>query len=91
MLKLEHKKPVRSPFAREILQHIEKEYNTLPFTKRWLSAKFGVGKTNLAIKEMLNGGIIHAYPPLVEKQRGMVAVFEKTLYVGDKVEITTKL
>ncbi len=85
------KKPVRSPYAREILQFIEVNYNTLPFTKRWLVKQFGLGKTNLALNEMLRLGMLHAYPPLIEKNKGMVAVFEKTLYVGDKVEILTKI
>ncbi len=84
------KKPVRSPFAREILQHIEINYQSLPFTSRWLVRQFGVGKTNLALRELMNLGMLHPYPPLIEKNKGMVAVFEKSLYVGDKVEILTK-
>ncbi len=85
------KRPVRSAYAREILQFIETNYNTLPFTKRWLVKQFGLGKTNLALNEMLRLGMLHPYPPLIEKNKGMVAVFEKTLYVGDKVEILTKI
>ncbi|HLF54321.1 MAG TPA: type II methionyl aminopeptidase [Candidatus Nanoarchaeia archaeon] len=85
------KKPVRSVYAREILQFIEVNYNTLPFTKRWLVKQFGLGKTNLALNEMLRLGMLHPYPPLIERNKGMVAVFEKTLYVGDKVEILTKI
>ena len=83
-------KPVRSPFAREVMKYIQEQYNTLPFASRWIVAKFGAGKTNLALNELLRNGILHGYPPLVEKNKGMVAVFEKTLYVGDKVEILTK-
>ncbi len=85
------KKPVRSAYAREVLQFVEEEYNTLPFTTRWLSKKFGLGKTNLALKELNRLGMLHAYPPLLERGKGMVAVFEKTLFVGDKVEVTTKI
>lgn len=86
-----NKKPVRSPFAREILQFIETNYGPLPFAHRWLVKEFGVGKTNLAIKELLRMDCLHAHPPLVEKNKGAVSVFEKTLFVGDKVEILTKL
>ncbi|MBI4146451.1 type II methionyl aminopeptidase [Candidatus Woesearchaeota archaeon] len=87
---LENKRPVRSPFAREILSFVEREFNVLPFASRWIVKKFGVAKTNLALNELLRAGVLHAYPPLVEKDKGMVAVFEKTLFVGDKVEVLTR-
>lgn len=85
------KKPIRSPFAREVLQFVESNYGALPFTTRWLVKEFGAGKSNLALNELMRAGLLHAYPPLIEKNKGMVAVFEKTLFVGDKVEILTKL
>ncbi|MEM3154821.1 MAG: type II methionyl aminopeptidase [Candidatus Woesearchaeota archaeon] len=84
-------RPVRSQYAREIMNFIAVNYKNLPFATRWLIREFGVGKTNLAINELLRTGNLHAYPPLMEKQKGMVAVFEKTLFVGDKVEILTKV
>ena len=89
---LVNKKPVRSPFAREILQFIEQEYKTLPFTTRWLSKKFGLGKTNLALRELMKSGILHSYPPLCEQQKNsVVAVFENTMIVRkDGAEILTK-
>jgi methionyl aminopeptidase len=88
---LKKAKPVRSPFAREILKFIADEYKTLPFTTRWLSRKFGIGKTNLALKELLNTGIIDQFPPLPEKNKGMVSQAEKTFLIGDKVEVLTRL
>lgn len=91
LFSLVNKKPVRSPFAREILEFVHKEYNTLPFTTRWLSKIFGLGKTNLALKELLRLGILESHPPLVEKAKGMVSVFEKTVLVGEKVKILTKI
>jgi len=84
-------KPVRSQYAREILNFITTNYKNLPFTTRWLIKQFGAGKTSLALNELMRAGLLHAYPPLIEKNKGMVAVFEKTLYVGDKVEILTKI
>ena len=87
---LANKKPVRSSFAREILSFVEWEYETLPFTTRWLSKKFGVGKTSLAIKELLANGSLHSHPPLVEKNKGMVSVWENTLLIDEKVEVLTK-
>ncbi|MBN1644600.1 type II methionyl aminopeptidase [Candidatus Woesearchaeota archaeon] len=88
---LKQVKPVRTPFAREILKHIQEEYKTLPFTTRWLSRKFGLGKTNLALKELLNKGILDKFPPLPEKNKGMVSQAENTFLIDDKVEVLTKL
>ena len=88
---LKNKKPVRSPFARNILKHIEEEYKTLPFTTRWLTKKFGVGKTNLALKELLNKGIIDKFPPLPEKNKGLVSQAEKTFLIDEKIEVLTKV
>ncbi len=80
---------VRSPYARDVLKFIMEEYNTLPFTTRWLTKKFGVGKANLALRELLQANVLHSYPPLVDAGKGMVSVFEKTLYIGEKVQVLT--
>ncbi len=82
---------IRTPFGREIASFVEKNYNTLPFTARWLVKQFGLGKTTFALRELLNNGVIMPYPPLVEKSKGLVTVFEKTMLVDDKVEILTKI
>lgn len=84
-------KPVRSPFAREILNFIAEEYKTLPFTTRWLTKKFGKGKTNLALKELLNKGILDKFPPLPEKNKGLVSQAEKTFLIDEKIEVLTKV
>ncbi|PIN74941.1 type II methionyl aminopeptidase [Candidatus Woesearchaeota archaeon CG10_big_fil_rev_8_21_14_0_10_37_12] len=89
---LRRRKPIRSPFAREILNFIEQEYGPFPFATRWLAANFGAGKTNLAIRELLKHDILDAHPPLAEQNKdAKVAVFEKTMIVrNDGAEITTK-
>jgi methionyl aminopeptidase len=84
-----NRKPVRSQYAREVLQFIEAEYANLPFTTRWLAKQFGPGKANLALRELNQAGALHAYPPLVEKHNGMVAVHENTLLIDDTVEVLT--
>ena len=91
LFSLVNKKPVRSPYAREALKFIEEAYDGLPFATRWLAKTFGQGKANLAIRELNLAGCLHPYPPLVEKNKGMVAVHENTLLVDDKVEELTKL
>ena len=82
-------KPVRSPMTRDVLKVIE-SYKGLPFTTRWLTKKFPRCKVNFAIKDLINNGIIRAYPPLKEVSGGIVAQFENTLHIGDETEILTK-
>ncbi|MBI4140853.1 type II methionyl aminopeptidase [Candidatus Woesearchaeota archaeon] len=82
-------KPVRSPFARDILAHIAQNYKNLPFTTRWLTRIFGTAKTSLGLKELLHVGALQPHPPLVEVNKGMVSVYEKTLLVDDTVEVLT--
>ena len=84
-------KVVRSPYARDVLKFVIEEYKSLPFTTRWLTKKFGTAKTTLALRELLAANILHVYPPLLDASKGMVTVFEKTLFVGDTVEVLTKL
>ncbi len=84
------KKPVRSAFAREVLKEIEK-YNELPFTTRWLARKTTLPKVNFALRELLRQDIIKQYPPLPEKNKGIVSQAEHSLIVDDKVEVITKI
>ncbi len=82
------KKSVRSPMTRDVLKLIE-SYQGLPFTTRWLTKKFALGTVNFALRDLLQQGIIRAYPPLKESGGGMVAQFENTLYIGEKTEVMT--
>tara|TARA_Y100000310_G_scaffold206563_1_gene206972 strand:+ start:2631 stop:3515 length:885 start_codon:yes stop_codon:yes gene_type:complete len=86
---LRKKKPVRSMITRNILKDIEK-FQGLPFTTRWLTKNHHEGKVNFALKELLQMDIIKDFPPLVDKNKGMVAQAEHSFYVDDKVTILTK-
>jgi methionyl aminopeptidase len=88
---LVNNKPVRSPFAREILKFARENYGVFPFTTRWLSKQFGLGKTKLGLRELHRMGNIIQHPPLIERGKGMVAQFENTFMIGDKVERLTKI
>lgn len=83
-------RPVRSPITREVFKKI-KSYNGLPFTTRWLSKEFGIGKTALALRELQKVGNIYTHPPLGEIKKGIVSQHEHSVIVTDKgVEVTTK-
>jgi methionyl aminopeptidase len=79
------KKPVRSIFTKEVL----KQLNSLPFTTRWLTKSIHPSKVNFALKELKQLGILREYPPLVDKNNGLVSQAEHTVIVKDKPIVTT--
>jgi methionyl aminopeptidase len=81
-------RPVRSPFARDILRDIQ-AYKGMPFASRWLSKKHGEGKTRLALRELQLAGNLRDYPPLIEVRKGIVTQAEHSVIVGEKPIITT--
>ncbi len=83
-------RPVRSAYAREVLRALE-AYNGLPFTTRWLTRQFGDGKARLAIRELLAAGVLHAYPPLPDKDGKLVSQSEKACIVGKKTIVYTEV
>lgn len=82
-------KPLRSQTSRKMMQDLKK-YNGLPFTSRWLIPKYGVAATQLALREMMQAGIVHPHPPLLEKGKGLVSQAEHSVIVRDKPIIYTK-
>ena len=87
---LEEPRPVRSQIARQILKELAK-YEGLPFTTRWLVKKFPAFKVNFALRELLAVGAVKKYPPLSDKNKGIVTQAENSFIIDDKVETITKL
>ena len=83
-----NKKPVRSIITRQVLKEIE-NYEGLPFCRRWLTKKFGA-KAGFALREMQQLGIVHAYPPLADSNKGLVSQAEHSVLVDDEVIVLTK-
>ncbi|MEM5799119.1 MAG: type II methionyl aminopeptidase [Candidatus Aenigmatarchaeota archaeon] len=73
-----------------ILDKIIEQYKTLPFAKRWLKELTSPVKLHMALREMVERGVLHEYPPLRERGRGLVAQTEETIIVKDKPIITTR-
>jgi len=88
IFQLINKKPLRDATAREILQKMD-SYKGLPFCLRWL--KFPQLKLNLAIREMERLEMIRSFQPLVEKNNGLVAQAEHSVYVDEEAIILTKI
>lgn len=84
------KKSVRIGFVRNIQREIE-SYDRLPFTTRWLTKKFSEAQVRYALNQFKQLGILKEYPPLVEKQDGLVSQAEHSLLVDDEVVVLTKV
>ncbi len=77
----------RSSRAEKFRQQIEKEFDSLPFARRWLVERFGQNVTSW-LKLMILDGSIHPYPTLIDP-KGVVAQAEATVLVEkDGVRVT---
>jgi len=83
------KKPVRDMTTRQVLKEIE-NYKGLPFAKWWLDEKFPAFRVNLALRQLENLGIIKGYPPLADRDNGLVSQAEHTILVDEKAIVLTK-
>ena len=87
---LDNPRPVRDLMTRKVLAKA-KQFQGLPFAKRWLCSDMHEAKVNFALRQMDNFNIIKNYPPLREVRGGMVSQAENTFVLdSDKVIITTK-
>ena len=84
-----NKKNVRSTIAREILQFIEKEYESLPFCSRWIVKKFTT-KALFGLKQLEDNGNLHQFAQLVETSRNKVSQAEDTILIDNEIIVTTK-
>ncbi|MBI3050977.1 type II methionyl aminopeptidase [Candidatus Woesearchaeota archaeon] len=81
------KKPVRSSDARQLLAEIQK-YEGLPFARRWLEGN--TFKVNFALRQLISAGCVQVFPPLVERNHGLVSQAEHTVLVRkDGCEVLT--
>jgi methionyl aminopeptidase len=73
-------KPVRLWEARKILEMSKKEFDKLPFSKRWIKG-ISPFKIDLALRDLADIEALSIYPPLKEQTNGLVAVTEETVIV----------
>lgn len=79
----------RSQNAREILEFIIENYQTLPFCSRWIYNKFKA-KGLFALRELEANGNLHQYAQLTEKPSSKVAQTEHTILIDKEIKITTE-
>lgn len=83
-------KPQKDPGAEALLNHIIKEYHSLPFADRWCAKIFSGKELNSALRSLVRTGCIRPYHILVEAGGGTVAQAEHTVIVGnDGCEVIT--
>jgi len=75
-------KPVRLDSVRKVLQFIEQEYQTIPFSPRWIQH---LPNYQFALRTLEKEGVIKQYTELPEKSRGIVTQAEKSVSVGEGV------
>jgi len=89
LFSFEKTKPIRSVYARKVT-HAVKQFEGLPFTTRNLTKQFPKPVVNVALKDMVQAGILHSYPPLLEIGRGTVSQHEHSVIVRDKPIVFTR-
>lgn len=84
-------KPQRDPHARAALEHIQKNFEKLPFAERWLVGAIPRDRIQYTMRILERSGAVKQYPILREIGGGQVAQFEHTLLVEESgITITTK-
>ncbi|KAI0987482.1 hypothetical protein GJ496_007521, partial [Pomphorhynchus laevis] len=70
--------PIRVARARQLLNTINKHFDTLPFCRRWLD-KLGETRYLMGLKNLVDTGIVESYPPLCDIKGCYTAQFEHTI------------
>ncbi|KAF8594644.1 peptidase M24A, methionine aminopeptidase [Ceratobasidium sp. AG-I] len=77
--------PLRLESAKSLLKSINKNFGTLPFCRRYLD-RYGESKYLLALKHLVQEGIVQDYPPLFDVPGSMTAQFEHTILLRPTVK-----
>lgn len=70
--------PLRLATAKNLLHSITKNFGTLPFCRRYLD-RLGETKYLMGLKNLVEAGVVTAYPPLCDVRGSYVAQYEHTL------------
>jgi len=77
---LKHKS-LKDPYAKRLLNHIRENFQTLPFTERWLQGCVPPSHYKTAFSQLLSSKTLISYPVFVETSRKPVAQAEHTILV----------
>ncbi|MEM3579448.1 MAG: type II methionyl aminopeptidase [Candidatus Bathyarchaeia archaeon] len=77
-------RPLKNPYARQLLKYIEENFRTLPFAERWIREAIPKEHYSHAFKELLASKALMGYPVFIEASRKPVAQAEHTVLVTEK-------
>ncbi|KNE65045.1 methionine aminopeptidase, type II [Allomyces macrogynus ATCC 38327] len=81
---------VRLPRARQLLQTINTNFGSLAFCRRYLD-RIGESKYLMALKNLVETGVVTPYPPLIDSPGSYTAQYEHTLVLRPTVkEVLTR-
>jgi len=75
------RKSVKNAYAKQLLNHIQKNFRSLPFTERWLQGCVPPNHYRAAFTELLSSKSLMAYPVFVEASGKPVAQAEHTVLI----------
>ena len=75
---LKHKS-LKDPHAKRLLNHIRENFQTLPFTERWLQECVPSSRYKTAFSQLLSSKTLMSYPVFIEASRKPVAQAEHTV------------
>ncbi len=75
------RKSVKNAYAKRLLDHIQKNFRSLPFTERWLQGCVPLNHYKVAFTELLSSKSLMAYPVFVEATGKAVAQAEHTVLI----------
>jgi len=70
---------LRNGKAKALLSHINNNYGTLAFCKRWIERDGFTGGFIMPLKNLCDEGVVRAYPPLIDVPESYVAQYEHTI------------
>ena len=70
--------PLRLPKAKSLLNTIQKNFGTLAWCRRWLD-RAGETKYLIALKNLIDAGVVDPYPPLCDIKGCYTAQYEHTI------------
>jgi len=74
-------RPLKNPYAKQLLRYIEENFRTLPFAERWLQGMMSNEHYREAFRELMLSKAIMGYPVFIEASRKPVAQAEHTVLI----------
>lgn len=69
--------------GKRLIEHIEREFRTLPFARRWLAGLDWLRNVDAAFVELIESRCVSGYPVLVERSGEPVAQAEHTVLITE--------